>query len=170
MPQPELDLERLVREHQAELWRYLRYLGSDAARAEDLVQETFLRVWRRPFEERNRRSTAAYLRTVARNLFVSDIRRRRSRPVFQDLDEADAAWNAHAGGDGGERWRAALTTCLETLTDRARQVLGLFYGARRSRAAVGREAGMTEHGVKTLLRRTRSKLRTCIERKLHESA
>ena len=46
MPQPELDLERLVREHQAELWRYLRYLGSDAARAEDLVQETFLRVWR----------------------------------------------------------------------------------------------------------------------------
>ena len=36
------ELETLIRAHQAELYRYLRYLGADPASAEDLVQDTFL--------------------------------------------------------------------------------------------------------------------------------
>lgn len=43
---------RMVHEHQAGLWRYLRYLGCEPALAEDLVQEVFLAVWQRPFEDR----------------------------------------------------------------------------------------------------------------------
>ncbi len=35
-------LEAIVRAHQAEIYRYLRYLGADNASAEDLVQDTFL--------------------------------------------------------------------------------------------------------------------------------
>ena len=37
-----MDAKALIESHQAELWRYLRYLGCDAAEAEDLTQETFL--------------------------------------------------------------------------------------------------------------------------------
>ena len=36
----EMDLASLVREHQADVWRYLRYLGAAADDADDLTQET----------------------------------------------------------------------------------------------------------------------------------
>ena len=42
MKHTRLDLAELVREHQADVWRYLRYLGADGHDADDLTQETFL--------------------------------------------------------------------------------------------------------------------------------
>ena len=39
--------ERLVRCYQAHVWRFLRHLLGDAALAEDVTQETFLRLYRR---------------------------------------------------------------------------------------------------------------------------
>jgi hypothetical protein len=38
-------LELLIREHQAAVYRYVCYLGAQLARAEDYVQETFLRAY-----------------------------------------------------------------------------------------------------------------------------
>ncbi|HEV2920557.1 MAG TPA: sigma factor, partial [Actinomycetota bacterium] len=39
--------ERLVRSYQAHVWRFLRHLLGDAALAEDVTQETFLRLYQR---------------------------------------------------------------------------------------------------------------------------
>jgi DNA-directed RNA polymerase specialized sigma24 family protein len=61
-------VQQLVRMHQASVWRYLRYLGASAELADDLTQETFLQLLRAPFVEQSPASTAAWLRTVARNL------------------------------------------------------------------------------------------------------
>src|SRR5437867_2915957 len=74
-PARDFDVARLVRDHQAGLWRYLRVLGCTASQAEDLTQETFLAVLQKPFQEFSTRATAAYLRQVARNLFISSRRR-----------------------------------------------------------------------------------------------
>jgi hypothetical protein len=60
----------LVRKHQAGVWRYLRFLGCDEARADDLTQETFLAVLKGSFQQRGEAETAAYLRTVARSRFL----------------------------------------------------------------------------------------------------
>ena len=43
------DLTDLVRSYQAGVWRYLRFLGAEDALADDLTQETFLTIWKRPF-------------------------------------------------------------------------------------------------------------------------
>lgn len=40
----------LVQRHSADLYRYARWLRADAALADDLVQDTFLRAWN-SFEE-----------------------------------------------------------------------------------------------------------------------
>ena len=48
----EHDVIRLVQQHQAEVWRYLRFLGATAELADDLTQETFLQLLRAPFEDR----------------------------------------------------------------------------------------------------------------------
>ena len=72
------DPVRLIEQHQAGVWRYLRALGCNATEADDLTQETFLAVIQKPFEDYNSAATAGYLRKVAHNLFIT-VRRRAGR-------------------------------------------------------------------------------------------
>ena len=69
-------LAALVRSHQAQLFRYVRYLGADRVRAEDLVQETFLVACRkgRALAKVKENRRAAWLRGVARRVFLEHYR------------------------------------------------------------------------------------------------
>jgi len=171
----ETDVVRLVRTHQAEVWRYVRYLGASAELADDLVQEAFLQLLRAPFVERTPAATSAWLRTVVRNLYVKSFR----RPPFAsaELDAIEATWNGFVGdGDGdGEDGAsgsseavARLRQCLEQLDGRARSVVAWHYEERRSRADIAGRLGIGEDGVKSLLRRTRALLKACVERRARE--
>ncbi len=155
----------LIRAHQAQVWRYLRFLGCDEAQADDLAQETFLAVWEKPFADRGAAATRSYLRRVAKNLFLMAVRRRRARPAFRDLETADTAWVEHVVDDG-DGYRAALASCLEALSGRARRALELFYADGAGRSRIAEELGLTRDGVKTLMRRARETLRSCIGRRL----
>jgi len=162
----ELDLAAIVRAHQTQLFRYLRFLGCERALAEDLVQETFLALLERPFEERGPAATAAYLRRVARNLYLMWLRRRSRYPAFEDLDAADRVWERYARDDGGEGYLEALRECLAHLKARARHALVLRFQAGKSRAEIGEALGLSEDGTKSILRRARRFLRECISRKI----
>jgi RNA polymerase sigma-70 factor, ECF subfamily len=69
--------ERLVRCYQANVWRFLRHLLGDAALAEDVTQETFIRVYQRlsTFSWRSKFSTWVF--RVARNAGIDALRSRR---------------------------------------------------------------------------------------------
>ena len=163
---PPLDIAALVRTHQVEIWRYLRLLGSDPAEAEDLCQETFLAVLRKPFPESEPRSTAAYLRQVARNLLLKRRRSARREPRVEDLEQIDTVWSEVASEDGGQDYIDALRECLASVSGRARQCLELCYGSGRSRGEIAAELGVGEDAVKSMLRRTRASLRSCIARRM----
>lgn len=82
-------LRLLYAEHAGPLLAYLITLTKDRARAEDLLQETMLRAWRRPEAfEPDRGPVRAWLRTVARNLVIDDVRARAARPQERELAEA----------------------------------------------------------------------------------
>ena len=157
----------LVREHQAGVWRYLRFLGCRPNEADDLVQETFLTVLRDGFEVRSQKQTAAYLRTVARNRLLMARRKQRSRPATVDIEAAEAVWAEVAGEDGLSDYLVALGECLKgAVSSRVRRALELQYRDRAGRAEIAAELGLAVEGVKTLLRRARSALRDCVQRKL----
>ncbi|MCX7935716.1 MAG: RNA polymerase sigma factor [Planctomycetota bacterium] len=168
------ELETLIRMHQAEIYRYLRYLGADETTAEDLTQDTFLALLRRPKSptpaSAEPRSQAAWLRGIARNLFLMHCRRARTERRHIEaaaLAEAESFWENEflRGGDGFEVVEA-LRHCLQKVTQAARQVLDMFYREERSRAEIARACQMSEDGVKSLLRRTRAELAECIQRRL----
>lgn len=163
---PRHDPADLVRAHQAGVWRYLRLLGAPAALADDLTQETFLSVLQRPFEDRGPAAAAAYLRLVARHLFLKDRRAAVLRPQPMELAELDAAFARLCGADGGDGYLAQLGQCLERLAERSREALTLHYRERLGRTAIGARLGLGEDGVKSLLRRARAALRDCIETEL----
>jgi len=157
----------MVRAHQAGVWRYLRFLGCEATEADDLVQETFLEVFRKGFEDRSPAQTAAYLRTVARSRLLMARRKTRHQPQPVDIEAAEAVWAEVAGQDGMSDYLVALGDCLEVaVSPRVRRALELQYRDRASRAEIAAELELKVEGVKTLLRRARSALRDCVERKL----
>ena len=170
--QREVKLADLVRTHQAGVWRYLRFLGCDRTEADDLTQETFLTVIKTPFEHRSSRETAAYLRKVARNRLLA-VRRKQKRvsamgDLDYDLDQAEAVWAEMAGDNGLGDYLAALEDCLQAaVTPKAREAIDLKYREDASRDEIADQLKMAADGVKTLLRRARSSLRDCVERKLN---
>lgn len=165
------DLTALVRAHQAELYRYMRYLGAGDAAAQDLVQDTFLAVFQgsEPPEPGDR-AAAAWLRGIARNLFLRYCRETRTAKVRADselLERAEATWRTAFLRDGdGFDYVEALRKCLDTLSEQQREVIELRYAQRKSRLDMAAQCQMTENGIKSLLRRIRARLAECVERRL----
>lgn len=163
--EPKIDLAALMEAHQAGVWRFLRVLGCDTSLADDLTQETFLAVYRAGFDDRGEKQTRAYLRVVAKNAFLKSRRNAGKVIAFEEIERIEAEWTALAE-DGGEAMTSALRQCLEKLETRPRQALNAFYGTEKSREQVAQDLGMTDDGLKSLLRRTRELLKECIERKM----
>ena len=162
------DFTRLIQTHQAGVWRYLRSLGCEPSEADDLTQETFLAIWKRPFAEYSSAATAAYLRKSAHNLYIS-FRRKMGRIVLgQELDEVHleevhAEWERWAADDQGEAVLEALKKCLQSLTQRARWALETRFRERLSRANIAAALQISEHGARNLMQRAKQQLRTCVD-------
>jgi RNA polymerase sigma-70 factor (ECF subfamily) len=159
-------LADLVKDHQADVWRYLRFLGCDASGADDLTQETFLVVLQSSFCYRGHAEAAAYLRKVARSRYLMSQRRRRARPCAGQLEAADEVWVATLHTATGDEFLDQLDECLQRLDGRQRQVIELFYRENRSREEIATILKISPDGVKSLLRRTRALLRQCVERRI----
>jgi RNA polymerase sigma-70 factor (ECF subfamily) len=168
-------LEELIQTHQAELFRYLRFIGADYALAEDLVQEAFLRAFRAKampsLEDLQRRR--AWLRRIAHNLFIDHCRRNSRSPVSFNSEQAEVAeayWNREFyEHDEGFGCMEALEQCLQTLTTKQRDLVDNFYVARRSRDEIAVSLGISSDGVKMALRRTRQALGACIQQRLSKA-
>lgn len=151
----------LMSEHQADVWRFLRLLGCDAALADDVTQETFLYIYRNPIQQINRSATAAYLRKTAQSRLLNR-RRKQRRETPLNLEAAEAAWITLTPTSGDERLEA-LQHCLEKLAERARQAIDLKYAQNRSEAEVAAAMTASVDAVKSLLKRARQQLRECVE-------
>ncbi len=162
----DFDPRVLIEQHQVGIWRYLRVLGCDAVLAEDLTQETFLTVLRKPFEVYSEAATAAYLRRVAYNLFISHRRRSRKETLVEDIDELNITWDRWAGQDNGDQLVENLRECLELLSERARGALEMRFRQRLQRLEIARSLEITEHGAKNLMQRAKKQLRQCVEGKM----
>lgn len=162
----EIDPARLIEDHQAGIWRYLRSLGCESSEAEDLTQETFLSVLRKPFEYYNKPAAASYLRKVAYHRFISARRRSGKEVVMAELEQIDQTWSKWIGQDDGSDALDALSDCLRQLTERARWALEMRFRDRMPRVEIAQHLSITEHGAKNLMQRAKKKLKACIEGKL----
>jgi RNA polymerase sigma-70 factor (ECF subfamily) len=71
--------ESLVRTYQAPVFRFLRHLVGDPSLAEDLTQETFIRLYRRLGSFRFQSKFSTWLFQVARNAATDELRSRQRR-------------------------------------------------------------------------------------------
>lgn len=167
-PGEQLSPGELIDQHQRGVWRYLRMLGCDDASADDLTQETFLRVLRREsFVQHSSAATSAYLRRTAYNLLVSYHRKHGRMQTVSEPTLLDERWDRWAGKDlTGDAAVEALRMCLSKLTDRAQLALQMRFASQSSRIEIGEALDISDHGARNLMQRAKQQLRTCVEEQL----
>ncbi len=75
-----------IRRHQSRVYGLARSIVGDAALAEDVAQEAFIRAWRHATAYDSRRgSVLTWLLTITRNLAIDAIRLRRPQPVDPEM-------------------------------------------------------------------------------------
>lgn len=164
----ELGPAELIRRHQQGVWRYLRMLGCDSATADDLTQETFLRVLRREgFVQHSDAATSSYLRRTAYNLLVSMHRKQGRVQTVVEPTILDEVWDRWAGKDlTGNRAVEALRECFSTLSSRAQTALKMRFAQQSSRIEIGDALNISDHGARNLMQRAKQQLRECVELRL----
>jgi RNA polymerase sigma factor (sigma-70 family) len=117
-----------IRRHQSRVCGLAGAILNDAALAEDIAQEAFLRAWRHaPAYDSRKGSVATWLLTITRNLAVDAVRMRRSQPIDPEL--LSALGEPATGTDGSPAGMAETQAEVE----RVRSALGgLTEGQRRA--------------------------------------
>jgi RNA polymerase sigma-70 factor (ECF subfamily) len=147
------DVEALVAEHRGWLLRLCeRRLGGDRHLAEDVVQETFVKLSRALDRGDDITNVRGWLRTVAQNGTVDELRR--SRSILVD-ELPDAATHDTFAADGDPE----LEVAWQGLNPRHREVLRLreLEGLRYDEIATAMATGVP--AIETLLFRARAALR-----------
>lgn len=80
-------LDRLIEQYQHRLLRYLLHLTGNPALAEDLFQETWIRVLERGRQYDGRHEFCTWLFAVARHLFIDSTRRKHHASLDGMLDD-----------------------------------------------------------------------------------
>jgi len=149
--------ERLVPAYRRRVIGLAYSVLRDRAAAEDLAQEVFVKLWQAlpRYDGRARLSTWIY--AITRNAAISALRGRRravsmSDPaVFDEVERREVA--PEANPDEGALWRV-----VDTLPDKQRQAIVLYYQDERAVEEVADMMGLPVNTVKTHLHRARATL------------
>ncbi len=170
--------DEIVAAYQSSVFQFVLRTVGDADRADDLVQETFLRVYRARQSYTPTARFTTWLLTIARRLALNELRsQRRRRRVIRDVpaqnsapDEANdflsnvADRSAELPHEALERHElnAVLRSAVAELPTNQRAALELQFSEHLSYAEIAEVLETTPSAVKSLLVRAREKLRATL--------
>jgi RNA polymerase sigma-70 factor (ECF subfamily) len=161
-------LDRLIEQYQHRLLRYLVYLSGNRELAEDLFQETWIRVLERGGQYDGKHEFSTWLFAVARNLTIDYLRKK--NPVSLDglmededhapvepADTQPSAWEIVAQHEQAERIGVALVSIpaeyRETVVLRFQEGLALGEIATVTGARLGTVKSRLYRGLNMLMER-----------------
>src|SRR6478609_2567443 len=167
--------EVLVTRHRKSIYNFILRFVRDPAQAEDVLQETFLRVIKGAEAYEKQAKFTTWLYTIARNLCVDASRRGKHRkaasldaPVGDD--EGAALIDLIAGGDAGADKQAIsrelgvrLKKAIESLPEEQREIFLLREVSDLQFNEIAQIVGCPENTVKSRMRYALEKLREALE-------
>ena len=159
--------ELLFERYEGAIRRHLCYIVQDEPAAEDLLQETFLRVWRRAGQRNGQGTFKGWLFRIATNLALNHLRARRRRPeqplelpdyIVDDDDLPDTpAWLVDTASLGPDavveqiEQGARLQQIIQDLPEEKRELLLLVHQMEFSLRDAADELGIPEGTAKSRL-------------------
>ncbi len=139
--------------------------GANNALAEDLVQETFINVWRKAaLYSPERGAAGAWIFTIARNLLIDQMRRQSNKP-YEDLEGIELISDAPLGIHFVEQRQVVerVTRALDTLSEEQREVVRLSFVLEMPHSVIAKRVGIPLGTVKSRLRLAYDRLRPLLE-------
>jgi RNA polymerase sigma-70 factor, ECF subfamily len=150
-------LELLLERYQDKVFRMALVILRDRARAEDVTQDIFIKLWRALPLYDGRAALSTWLYTIARNTCLSALRADGYRRTSA-LDETN-----EPSADSRTLLSVSVDQCVARLPDLQRQVITLFYMQDRSVSEVAAMLDLPEGTVKSHLHRARRALGEMME-------
>lgn len=150
---------RLLDAHLDAIHSYLYRMTGSRADAEDLAQETFLRVWRKAstFEPGRVRATT-WIHTIAHNVCVDTFRRNRFTHVEDDVAQADETADPERLASDGQL-ASLMENAIAALPGNQRSAILLCQVQGFSNAQAAHILGVNVRALESLLARARRTLR-----------
>lgn len=158
----------LVSRHAPALLRFSERLLRDASEAEDVVQETFLRLWQRAGDYSPAARVTTWLHRIAHNLAVDRLRVR-GRAVALDEEEVPVSAPQPVLLDEARRARS-LDAALETLPERQAAAIVLVHLHGLTGAEACEVLGVGAEALESLLARGRRALKQQLPKHLSSGA
>jgi RNA polymerase sigma-70 factor, ECF subfamily len=149
----------LYARHNVRLYHFIVRLVTDAGRAEDLVSEVFIDVWRQADRFEGRSQVSTWILSIARFKTLSALHRRRDTQIDEiDMelieDSADTPEEVVLNRDRS----AQLRICLAQMSRDHREILDLVYYQEKSVEEVAEVIQMPKSTVKTRMFYARKRL------------
>ena len=154
-----LAMQVLYARHHVRVFRFVVRLVRDEARAEDVISEVFLDVWRQAGRFEGRSAVSTWVLAIARFKALSAMRRRPDEELDDEAagaieDPTDDPEVTVQKKDKGE----ILRKCLSALSADHREIIDLVYYHEKSVEEVAGLVGIPEATVKTRMFYARKKL------------
>jgi len=144
------DFQAFYQEHARRLWAYIARISSNPSLADDVVQESFLRLWELdPVDTMTPEHRKNYLYKIAANLVKREARKRSEQEVA-DLPGPESAEQI-------DEW-IGIRNALDRMKAAERSLLWLAYVEGFSHREIGAIAGYAENSVRPLLHRAKQRL------------
>jgi RNA polymerase sigma-70 factor, ECF subfamily len=158
---------QVVAHYQRPLFGFLGRMVCNAAQAEEIAQETFLRAWTRLGDfDAGQGAFSTWLFTIARNLALHELERaahRHESTVLDDVAEPACDGMQPDAALAHKQQRQRLQAALHRLALPDRSALALAYIDELDLAAVARIEGCSTGAIKTRLHRAKARLRELLE-------
>jgi RNA polymerase sigma-70 factor (ECF subfamily) len=159
-PMDEDAFQAIYRQTAAPLRNYVARVLGDVAQADDIVQEAYLRLLRRPPEVGDRQQVRAYLFRIASNLVVDQWRRRKA-------DAPVAALPDRSAPSRDPVLRLDMSRIFRRLQPRERQLLWLAHVEGATHREIAAALSLGERSIRVLLSRARRKLARLVRESGH---
>jgi RNA polymerase sigma-70 factor (ECF subfamily) len=152
----------LVERHLATVLAIARRMLKDDAEAEDVAQETLLRLWRHAAQlQLGAGGLRPWLRRVAANLCIDRVRARRNTAVVEQmLEDSEPARQVRQLAE--RELAGRVDAALKALPERQRLAITLFHYEGMSQIEVGQVLGISDEAVESLLARARRTLKATL--------
>ena len=142
------------------LYRVAYRLTENAQDAEDLLQDTYLKLWQKRNDLKEEAMTEAYLVTLMKNHF-RDQRRLKRIETSGEVDEEAELPDEHCLACQIEANDEAqhISALIADLPERDGRVLKMHLVENRSYKEIERETGLSQGNIRLIVMRTRKKLK-----------
>ena len=151
--------ETILDHHLTPISNYVNRMMGQATESEDIVQETFMRLWtnRQKFDP-TRVKLTTWLHRIAHNLCIDEFRK--TKPVGNDTETpiTNGPDQALTTEQNSEQVRRALMQ----LSEHQRSALVLYHYQELPQKEVARILEMSTNAVESLLRRSREQLKLAL--------